>query len=60
LKLEDLSRVPAETKAAVMQIVEQTKRRSGLIRLAMLGPGAWSIDAYLFGRKKIDFRSVAD
>jgi hypothetical protein len=29
LKLEDLSRVPAETKAAVMQIVEQTKRRSG-------------------------------
>jgi hypothetical protein len=27
--LEDLSRVPAETKAAVMQIVEQTKRRSG-------------------------------
>jgi transposase InsO family protein len=29
LKLEDLSRVPAETKAAVIQIVEQTKRRSG-------------------------------
>src|SRR5271154_818470 len=29
LKLEDLSRVPAETKAAVMEIVEQTKRRSG-------------------------------
>jgi putative transposase len=29
LKLEDLSRVPAETKAAVMQTVEQTKRRSG-------------------------------
>jgi transposase InsO family protein len=28
LKLEDLSRIPAETKAAVMQIVEQTKRRS--------------------------------
>jgi len=27
--LEDLFRVPAETKAAVMQIVEQTKRRSG-------------------------------
>jgi putative transposase len=27
--LEDLSRVPAETKAAVMQIVEQSKRRSG-------------------------------
>jgi len=27
--LEDLYRVPAETKAAVMQIVEQTKRRSG-------------------------------
>ncbi|MDP9090844.1 MAG: integrase core domain-containing protein [Pseudomonadota bacterium] len=29
MKLEDLSRVPAEAKAAVMQIVEQTKRRSG-------------------------------
>jgi putative transposase len=29
LKLEDLSRVPAETKAAVIQIVEHTKRRSG-------------------------------
>jgi putative transposase len=29
LKLDDLSRVPAETKAAVMQIVELTKRRSG-------------------------------
>ena len=29
MKLEDLSRVPAETKAAVIQIVEQTKRRSG-------------------------------
>ena len=29
LRLEDLSRVPAQTKAAVMQIVIQTKRRSG-------------------------------
>ena len=29
MRLEDLSRVPAETKAAVMRIVEQTKRRSG-------------------------------
>jgi transposase InsO family protein len=29
LKLEDLSRVPAETKAQVLQIVAQTKRRSG-------------------------------
>ena len=29
MKLDDLYRVPAETKAAVMQIVEQTKRRSG-------------------------------
>ena len=27
------------------------------ISLAMLGPGAWSIDAHLFGRKRIDFRS---
>ena len=25
--------------------------------LAMLGPGAWSIDARLFGRKRIDIRS---
>jgi uncharacterized membrane protein YphA (DoxX/SURF4 family) len=24
--------------------------------LAMVGPGAWSIDARLFGRKQIDFR----
>jgi uncharacterized membrane protein YphA (DoxX/SURF4 family) len=24
--------------------------------LAMLGPGAWSIDARLFGRKRIDIR----
>jgi uncharacterized membrane protein YphA (DoxX/SURF4 family) len=22
--------------------------------LAMLGPGAWSVDAYLFGRKRVD------
>ncbi|MEO7208384.1 MAG: IS3 family transposase [Steroidobacteraceae bacterium] len=27
--MEDFSRIPAETKAAVMQIVEQTKKRSG-------------------------------
>lgn len=26
------------------------------IALAMLGPGAWSVDARLFGRKRIDFR----
>ncbi|HEX8765158.1 MAG TPA: hypothetical protein VF740_08355 [Candidatus Acidoferrum sp.] len=25
--------------------------------LAMLGPGAWSVDARLFGRKRIDIRS---
>jgi putative oxidoreductase len=30
------------------------------ISLAMLGPGAWSIDAHLFGRKRIDFPSDAD
>ena len=24
------------------------------ISLAMLGPGAWSVDAYLFGRKRFD------
>jgi len=24
--------------------------------LAMVGPGAWSIDARLFGRKRIDIR----
>jgi hypothetical protein len=30
------------------------------ISLAMLGPGARSIDAHLFGRKRIDFRSGAD
>lgn len=27
------------------------------ISLAMLGPGAWSVDARLFGRKRIDIRS---
>ena len=26
------------------------------VGLAMLGPGAWSIDARLFGRKRIDIR----
>jgi hypothetical protein len=25
------------------------------VALAMIGPGAWSIDARLFGRKHIDF-----
>jgi len=25
------------------------------VALAMLGPGAWSVDALLFGRKRIDF-----
>ena len=29
LRLENLSRVPADTRAAVMQIVAQTKKRSG-------------------------------
>lgn len=29
MKLDDLSRVPAESKAAVLQLVAQTKRRSG-------------------------------
>ena len=27
------------------------------VSLAMLGPGAWSIDAHLFGRKRIDLSS---
>ena len=27
------------------------------LSLAMLGPGAWSVDAMLFGRKRIDVRS---
>jgi uncharacterized membrane protein YphA (DoxX/SURF4 family) len=27
------------------------------VSLAMLGPGAWSVDARLFGRKRIDIRS---
>ena len=27
------------------------------VSLAMLGPGAWSIDAHLFGRKRIDLNS---
>jgi putative oxidoreductase len=26
------------------------------ISLALLGPGAWSIDAHLFGRKRIDIK----
>jgi hypothetical protein len=26
------------------------------LSLSMIGPGAWSIDARLFGRKQIDFR----
>ena len=26
------------------------------VSLVMLGPGAWSIDAHLFGRKRIDIR----
>ena len=28
------------------------------VSLAMLGPGAWSIDARLFGRKRIDIRGA--
>jgi putative oxidoreductase len=30
------------------------------LSLAMLGPGAWSIDARLFGRKRIDLRVLQD
>jgi uncharacterized membrane protein YphA (DoxX/SURF4 family) len=26
------------------------------ISLALLGPGAWSVDAHLFGRKRIDIK----
>jgi putative oxidoreductase len=25
------------------------------VSLALIGPGAWSLDAWLFGRKRIDF-----
>ena len=27
------------------------------VSLVMLGPGAWSVDALLFGRKRIDIRT---
>jgi putative oxidoreductase len=30
------------------------------LSLAMLGPGAWSVDARLFGRKRIDIRVLKD
>jgi hypothetical protein len=30
------------------------------LSLAMLGPGAWSIDARLFGRKRIDVTVLKD
>jgi uncharacterized membrane protein YphA (DoxX/SURF4 family) len=30
------------------------------IGLALLGPGAWSVDAWLFGWKRIDVRRVKD
>jgi len=30
------------------------------IGLAMLGPGAWSVDARLFGRKRIELRPDSD
>jgi uncharacterized membrane protein YphA (DoxX/SURF4 family) len=30
------------------------------VGLMMLGPGAWSVDAYLFGRRRIDLRSKSD
>jgi hypothetical protein len=29
------------------------------VALAMIGPGAWSVDAHLFGRKRIRIRSVS-
>jgi uncharacterized membrane protein YphA (DoxX/SURF4 family) len=28
------------------------------ISLALLGPGAWSVDAHIFGRKRIDINVV--
>lgn len=28
--------------------------------VAMLGPGAWSFDSHIFGRKRIDLRSPSD
>jgi len=30
------------------------------IALALIGPGAWSLDARLFGWKRIDFSSLAE
>lgn len=30
------------------------------LSLIMLGPGAWSVDAHLYGRKRIDLRSTVD
>jgi uncharacterized membrane protein YphA (DoxX/SURF4 family) len=30
------------------------------LSVAMLGPGAWSVDARLFGRKRIDVTELQD
>ena len=47
LLLRGATHRPAEAMPFVLAAVA--------ISLAMLGPGAWSLDAILFGRRKIDF-----
>jgi putative transposase len=59
LRLDDLARVPAATKAAVMQIVQQTKKRSGwTVRRTLAALGVPSSVYYAWkNRESLEDRS---
>jgi putative oxidoreductase len=41
--------------------VEPQLHRAAIgLSLALLGPGAWSIDARLFGRRRVDIKNLGD
>ena len=58
MRLDDLYRVPAETKAAVMQIVEQTKRRSGWRVYEVLPEERTAICEFALQFPKIGYRKL--
>lgn len=46
--------------AADRTIELQLLRSAVALSLALLGPGAWSIDARLFGRRRVDIKHLRD
>jgi putative oxidoreductase len=46
--------------AADVTIAPALERAAFALCLALLGPGAWSIDARLFGRRRVEIKNLRD